>query len=165
LTYELSDSICVIRRKFFVFNAYATNLYRHATNSDTFLGWPPGTARLVGYSAKNQFKFGMPLEQWDVTARIQFRVPYMGATPAQAWHKRWRHEGLLVREMPEYVFGSDPLPVSKWPISRARDGNNQEVTKPVLLDSVGVQQFDPDLAYFQYTQLYGSLPYAALGLT
>jgi hypothetical protein len=107
----------------------------------------------------------MPLEQWDVTARIQFRVPYMGATPAQAWHKRWRHEGLLVREMPEYVFGSDPLPVSKWPISRARDGNNQEVTKPVLLDSVGVQQFDPDLAYFQYTQLYGSLPYAALGLT
>jgi hypothetical protein len=165
LTYELSDSICVIRRKFFVFNAYTTNVYRHATNSDTFLGWPPGTARLVGYSAKNQFKFGMPLEQWDVTARIQFRVPYMGATPAQAWHKRWRHEGLLVRTEPPYVFGEDAVPVEQWPISRARDANNQEVTKPVLLRQDGTQQINPDLAYFQYTQLYGSLPYAALGLT
>lgn len=165
LTYELSDSVCIIRRKFFVFNAYTTNVYRHATNSDTFLGWPPGTARLIGYSAKNQFKFGQPLEQWDVTARIQFRVPYMGATPAQAWHKRWRHEGLYERTEPPYVFGEDAVPVEKWPISRARDANGQEVTKPVLLRQDGTQQTNPDLALFVYTQLYGSLPYSALGLT
>lgn len=169
LTYELSDSICVIRRKFFVFNAYTTNVYRHATNSDTFLGWPPGTARLVGYSAKNQFKFGQPLEQWDVTARIQFRVPYMGATPEQAWHKRWRHEGLYVRDLVVNPNGGDPgappyLPSNTW--SRARDANGQEVTKPVLLMPDGTQNLvDGDSAYFIYTQLYGSLPYSALGLT
>jgi hypothetical protein len=168
LTYELSDSICVIRRKFFVFNAYATNVYRHATNSDTFLGWPPGTARLVGYSAKNQFKFGMPLEQWDVTARIHFRVPYMGAAPSQAWHKRWRHEGLYARDMILNPDRDDPgaptfIPGDTW--SRARDGNNQEVTKPVLLKQDGTLEENPNNAYFVYTQLYGSLPYAALGLT
>jgi hypothetical protein len=151
LTYDLSDTVCVIRRKFFLFNAYATNLYRHATNSDTFLGWPPGTGRLVGFSAKNRFKFGQPLEQWDVTARIQFRVPYMGAAESEAWYKRWRHEGLYIN-----VGGV---------IQRARDMQGQEVTKPVLLKADGTQELDPAAALFKYTKLYGSLPYSALGLT
>jgi len=162
LTYDLSDSVCVIRRKFFLFNAYTAGLYRHATNSDTFLGWPPGTARLVGYSAKNQFKFGQPLEQWDVTARIQFRVPYMGATAEQAWYKRWRHEGLMVAQYEPSVTPGNP-PIKTF--VRARDSLGQEVTKPVLLDKDGFQEFDPSKAIFKYTQIYGSLPYSALGLT
>lgn len=150
LTYELSDPVVVIRRKFLLFNAYSVGPYRHATNSDTFLGWPPGTARLVGFSAKNQFKFNMPLEQWDVTARVQFRIPYMGATAAQAWYKRWRHEGMLVR--------------SGGIIGRATDGMGQEVTKPVLLKADGTLEPNENAALFQYTKLYGSLPYSALGL-
>ena len=156
LTYELSDPVVVIRRKFLLFNAYTMAQYRHATNSDTFLGWPPGTARLVGISAKNQFKWNMPLEQWDVTARIQFRIPYMGATAAQAWYKRWRHEGLLINGATDPNTGSNP--------QRARDAMGQEVTKPVLLAANGTQEFIPDNALFVYTQLYGSLPYSALGL-
>jgi hypothetical protein len=151
LTYELSDTVCVIRRKFFLFNAYATNLYRHATNSDTFLGWPPGTGRLVGFSAKNRFKFNQPLEQWDVTARIQFRVPYMGCDVDKTWYKRWRHEGIYVK--------------SGGVIQRARDPLGQEVTKPVLLKADGTQELDPAAALFKYTKLYDSLPYSALGLT
>jgi hypothetical protein len=163
LTYELADPVVVIRRKFLLFNAYTVAQYRHATNSDTFLGWPPGTAKLIGISAKNQFKWNMPLEQWDVTARIQFRIPYMGATAAQAWYKRWRHEGLYVREpsADDIINQTDP---DTWPIARARDNIGQEVTKPVLLNSAGTKQDDPDNALFFYTQLYGSLPYSALGL-
>jgi hypothetical protein len=105
----------------------------------------------------------MPLEQWDVTARVQFRIPYMGATAAQAWYKRWRHEGLYVREpdTADIVNQTDP---STWPIVRARDNMGQEVTKPVLLDGNGIQEFNPGNALFIYTQLYGSLPYSALGL-
>jgi len=156
LTMEISDPVAVIRRKFFTFNAYAIAAYRHATNSDTFLGWPPGTARIVGYSAKNQFKFGLPLEQWDVTARIQFRLPLMGATSAQAWYKRWRHEGLLIN-------GSATPDASVFPV-RARDVNGQEVTKPVLLKLNGTQETDPNAAIWKYTQIYNSLPYSALGL-
>ena len=156
LTMEISDPVAVIRRKFFTFNAYALAAYRHATNSDTFLGWPPGTARIVGYSAKNQFKYGLPLEQWDVTARIQFRLPLMGATSAQAWYKRWRHEGLLIN-------GSATPDTTVVPV-RARDLNGQEVTKPVLLKLNGTQELDPDAAVWKYTQIYNSLPYASLGL-
>jgi hypothetical protein len=157
LTYELSDPVVIIRRKFFLFNAYTMAQYRHATNSDTFLGWPPGTARLIGISAKNQFKFNMPLEQWDVTARIQFRIPYMGATATTAWYKRWRHEGIYVRELDE--FGANAG------IARARDEMGQEVTKPVLLKANGTQETNENNAIFIYTKIYGSLPYSALGLT
>jgi len=156
LTYELSDPVVTIRRKFFLFNAYTIAAYRHATNSDTFLGWPPGTARLVGCSAKNQFKWGMPLEQWDVTARIQFRIPYMGATAEQAWYKRWRHEGLLVRRLNALDELSEP--------ARGIDAMGQEITKPVLLKANGQEEGNPDAALFIYTQIYGSLPYSALGL-
>ena len=150
LSMDIADAACVISRKFFTINTYTIGAYRHATNSDTFLGWPPGTARLVGYSAKNQFKFGLPLEQWDVTARIQFRMPLAGATAAQAWYKRWRHEGLYVKD------GSF--------IRRGLDGLGQEVTKPVLLTATGEFEPDPNSAIFIYTQVYGSLPYSGLGL-
>lgn len=150
LSMDVADQICVIRRRFATINTYSIAAYRRSTNSDTFLGWPPGTARLVGFSARNQFKRGAVRESWDVTARIQFREPYANTTPAQAWYKRWRHEGLLVN-----VGGV---------IRRATDDLGQEVTRPVLLKSDGTQETDPNNAVFFHTQVYGSLPYSALGL-
>lgn len=150
LSVDVSDQICVIRRKFYSINTAALRSYRRSTNSDTFLGWPPGTARLVGFSAKNQFKFGAPQELWDVTARFQFREPYANTTAAQAWYKRWRHEGLLVNK--------DGI------IQRATDAFQQEKTKPVLLQSNGEEETNPDNALFIHSQVYGSLPYSSLGL-
>lgn len=149
LSMELSDPLVVIRRRFSTVNTFAFGQYRFSTNSDTYLGWPPGTARLVGYSAKNQFKYGYQLEQWDVTIRIQFRYPLMGATAEQAWYKRWRHEGIYVN--------TDGI------IHRALDNLGQEVTKPVLLRANGTRELNPNNALFVYTKVYGSLPYAALG--
>lgn len=150
LSMDISDNVVVITRKFFTVDTFIASQYRHATNSDTFLGWPPGTARLVGYSAKNQFKFGAPLEMWDVQARIQFRYPLAGATAEQAWYKRWRHEGLYVK------VGSI--------IRKATDDTGNDITKPVLLKVDGTQETNPDNAVFNYTQIYGSLPYSGLGL-
>lgn len=151
LTMDIAEPVAVIRRKFFFVDIFAIGPYLHATNSDTFLGWPPGTARLVSYDASNQFKFGAPLEQWDVTARIQFRYPLMGATNAQAWYKRWRSEGLYIDD----GLGN---------IVRALDYNSEPVVKPVLLKSDGTQETNPNNAIFNYTQIYGSLPYGSLGL-
>jgi hypothetical protein len=150
LSMDVADQVVVIRRKFLTINTASIREYRRATNSDTYLGWPAGTARLIGFSAKNQFKYGAARELWDVTARIQFREPLANTTSAQAWYKRWRHEGLLVSEGGRIV--------------RARDENQQEVTKPVLLKSDGTLETDPNAAYFVHTQVYGSLPYSALGL-
>jgi hypothetical protein len=150
LSVEVADQVVVIRRRFQQINTAGIRAYRRATNSDTFLGWPPGTARLVGFSAKNQFKWLAPQQSWDVTARIQFREPFANTTAAQAWYKRWRHEGLLVRK--GNVIG------------RARDLNQQEKTTPVLLKLNGEEELNPDNAYFVHTQVYGSLPFSALGL-
>ena len=152
LSMDIADQIVVIRRRFLSIDTAAIGAYRRSTNSDTFLGWPPGTARLVGFSAKNAFLAGAPNERWDVTARIQFREPYANTTPAQAWYKRWRHEGLYVRDT---VGG---------PRRRAVDGQQQEMTKPVLLKINGIEETNPDNAVFIHTQVYGSLPYAGLGL-
>lgn len=149
LTMDLADQTCVITRRFSDINTYTIAGYRHATNSDTFLGWPPGTARLVGYSAKSEFNYGSN-NGWNVTARIQFRAGLAGATDAQAWYKRWRHEGFYIKD------GSL--------IRRATDSLGQEVAKPVLLKADGTQETDPDSAVFYYTQVYGELPYSGLGL-
>jgi hypothetical protein len=151
LSVDIADQVVVIRRKFFFINTYSIRQYRRATNSDTFLGWPPGTARLIGFSAKNQFKYGAPQELWDVTARIQFREPFANTTAAQAWYLRWRHEGLIVR---------DDGSVKR----RAFDDFKQDVTKPVLLKLNGEEETNPNNAVFIHTQVYGSLPYSALGL-
>ena len=150
LSMDVADQIVVITRRFATINTATIAAYRRATNSDTYLGWPPGTARLVGFSAKNRFKYGAPRQAWTVTARIQFREPYAGTTPAQAWYKRWRHEGLLVK-------------VNSI-IRRALDSLGQEETKPVLLKADGTRETDPDAAVFIHSQVYGSLPYNALGL-
>lgn len=150
LTMEICDQVCVIRRRFSNINPNAIAAYRHATNSDTFLGWPPGTARLVGFAAKNQFAYGSVNEGWDVTARFQFREGLAGATNAQAWYKRWRHEGYYVK------VGSV--------VRRATDSQGADASKPVLLKADGTQETNPDNAVFKYTQVYGSLPYSALGL-
>jgi hypothetical protein len=150
LSMDVSDQVVVIRRKFLSINPAGIRAYRRATNNDTFLGWPPGTARLVGFAAKNQFKYGAPQELWDVTARIQFREPYANTTAAQAWNKRWRHEGLLVNK--------------GGIIQRATDELQQEKTTPVLLQANGEEETNPDNALYIHTQVYGSLPYSALGL-
>jgi len=150
LSMDVADQVCLITRKFITIDTAGLAIYRRATNSDTFLGWPPGTARFVGWDADNAFVYGGAQELWTVTARIQFREPYANTTAAQAWYKRWRHEGLYVK-----VAGV---------IRRATDALGQEVTKPVLLKADGTQETDPDMALFNHTQVYRSLPYSGLGL-
>jgi hypothetical protein len=49
-------------------------------------------------------------------------------------------------------------------VQRARDGQGQEVTKPVLLKTDGTLETNPNSAVFIHSQVYGSLPYSALGL-
>ena len=150
LSMDVADQVVVIRRQFSTIDTNSVAAYRRATNSDTYLGWPPGTGRLIGFSAKNSFLNGAPATLWDVTARIQFREPYANTTNAQAWYKRWRHEGLYIN-----VGGV---------IVRAQDGLGQEETKPVLLNATGERETNPNAALFIHTQVYGSLPYSGLGL-
>ena len=152
LSVDVADQVVVITRRFATINTSAIAAYRRSTNSDTYLGWPPGTARLLSFSAKNQFKLGAAQERWTVTARIQFRQPYANTTAAQAWYARWKQEGYLVRPTAGEE-GSKPI-----------DGKGSDSVKPVLLKADGTLETNPANAVFVHTQLYGSLPYNALGL-
>jgi len=150
LTERLTDDVVTIQKAYLTVNRYALSAYRRAVNSDTFLGWPPGTARIIDDQAEAQFTGGV-ITHWIVTVSIQFRVPYR-TTAARAWWKRVRHEGYLVRD------AAGDKPHIAW------DGNKTPVTRKVLLKQNGTEETDPDNAFWKEFQTLGSLPFNALGL-
>jgi hypothetical protein len=155
----IADQTVSIKRNMLLFNPYVQARYRRAVNSDIFLGWPPGTAKLMKLSASN-----VPNDQggyWEVSAQIQFRYPYR-TIPEKAWYSRVRHEGYYER-----VELSGPGAGTK--VVRAVDANKEPVTKPVLLDASGfripgVEPGEVQTAHWLEFKLYDSLPYSALGL-
>jgi len=155
----IADQTVAIKRNMLLFNPYVQARYRRAVNSDIFLGWPPGTAKLMKLSASN-----VPNDEggyWEVTAQIQFRYPYR-TTPEKAWYSRVRHEGYYER-----VEATGPGSPTR--IVRAVDANKEPVTKPVLLNQrgfriPGVEPGEIQTAHWLEFKLYDSLPYLALGL-
>ena len=151
LTERLTDDVVTIEKAYLTVNRYALRAYRRATNSDTFLGWPPGTARIIDDNAKAVFINGV-IRYWHVRVVIQFREPFR-TTPARAWWKRVRHEGVLVRD----TASDDPH--IAWD-----EKTKTPVTKPILLKADGTRETNPDNAHWLEFQTLGSLPFNALGL-
>ncbi len=151
VTERIADQVATIERNFVSINMYAIRAYLKSSNSDTFLGWPAGTARLMEYSASNQITDGAA-GFWKVSATVQFREPY-NTTADKAWYKRLRHEGYLVRD----TAGDEPH--IAWD-----EKTKTPVTKPILLKADGTRETDPDNAHWLEFQTLASLPYNALGL-
>lgn len=151
LTERLSDDVLTIERNFLTVNRYAVRAYRRATNSDTFMGWPAGTARMIDDNARAVFIGGV-IRYWKVRAVFQFREPFR-TTPDKAWYKRVRHEGFLVRD------SAGDYPHIAWD-----EKTKSPVTKPVLLKENGTRETNPDNAHWLQFQTLGSLPFNALGL-
>jgi hypothetical protein len=151
ITERIPDLVATIEKNFASINLPAISAYLRSRNSDTFLGFPAGTARLWEYSASNVISDGVA-GFWKVSATIVFREPY-NTTPDKCWYKRVRHEGVLVRATaaatPQIAFD----PVTKTP-----------VTRPILLKADGTRETDPDNAYWLEFETTLELPYAALGL-
>jgi hypothetical protein len=141
------------------FSPYVQARYRRAVNSDNFLGWPPGTAKLMKFSASNVF--GETGGYWEITAQIRFRYPYR-TTAEKAWYARVRHEGFY-----EKIDLSGPGAGTR--IVRAVDGNKEPMTRKVLLASDGYRlpvpaEGEEQIANWLEFKLYDSLPFNALGL-
>jgi hypothetical protein len=151
ITERIPDLVATIEKNFASINLPAISAYLRSRNSDTFLGFPAGTARLWEYSASNVISDGVA-GFWKVSATIVFREPY-NTTPDKCWYKRVRHEGVLVRATaaatPQIAFD----PVTKTP-----------VTRPILLKADGTRETDPDNAHWLEFETTLELPYAALGL-
>lgn len=143
------DLVLNVKRNFRTWNTFTQCQYLIATNSDTFNGWPPGTARFISLNPK------MVLTEtegyWEVSASIRFRYPYR-TTAAKAWYARVRHEGFYAR----LTAGGT--------IVRACDGYQRPVNKKILLKADGTRETNPNNAYWLEIKKYGSLPFNALGL-
>lgn len=148
----IADQTVTIRRNFMLFNSYVQARYRHAVNSDTFLGWPPGTARIIKFSASNVIdrNFGY----WEITATIQFRYPYR-TTPNKAWYKRTLHQGLYER-----VDNTG----AGFRIVHAVDKEKKPLSKPVMLDADGYRLAEGATPHYLEFKVFDSLPFSALGL-
>lgn len=142
-----ADQTVTIRRNLSSFNSYVQAMYRRSVNSDTFLGWPPGTAKLMKLSGSNVFDKDMGY--WEVTAQIQFRYPY-NTTPDKAWYARVLHQGYRVKK--------------DGKIQRAVDEKEFPTPTPVNLKLDGTEEKDPENAVWLEIKLYDTLPYNALGL-
>jgi len=151
ITERISDQIATIDRNYASINMYAIRGYLRATNSDAFLGWPPGTARLMDYQAAKTFTDGFG-GFWKVSATIQFREAYR-TTPDKAWYKRVRHEGVLVRDT------AAGKPHIAWD-----EVTKSPVTKPILLKANGTRETNSDSAHWLEFQTLNSLPFNVLGL-
>lgn len=147
-----SDQVLTVTRNFAVFNTYVQAVYRRSVNSDTFQGWPAGTVKLMKLSADNVADANTGY--WKVTGVFQFRFPY-NTIPARAWYNRRVSMGLKQRQS---VGSTELIPTV--------DGHKQPSTTPQYLDEDGIQikNIDTNPPFWQETQLYGSLPYNALGL-
>lgn len=151
LARDISDTVITITRNYLTINDDLVLDYLESTNSDTWYGYTAGRVRLTSYSADQVFKNENATDgYWRVTATLQARRGYGTTTPDKAWYKRYRNEGLYIKDGSRIV--------------RAVDDNKSPVTKPVLLKSDGTRETDPDAAVFLYAQVYGQLPYNSLGL-
>lgn len=144
-----SDQLLTVTRNFALFNTYVQAVYRRSVNADTFQGWPPGTVKLMKLSADNVYDTN--IGYWKVTGVFQFRFPY-NTTPDKAWYNRRVAMGLKQR-----------ISVGSPKLIPTIDGHKQPSTTPQYLDADGIQTASEN-AVWQETQLYGSLPYNALGL-
>jgi len=151
ITERIPDQVATIEKNFASINLPAISAYLRSRNSDTFLGFQPGTARLWEYQASNIITDGVA-GFWKVSVTIVFREPY-NTTADKCWYKRVRHEGFLVRSTPTAQPRIAFDPVTKSP-----------VTRPVLLKADGTRETNPDNAYWLEFETTLELPYAALGL-
>jgi hypothetical protein len=148
VTTKIADQVVTIQRNYADFSPYATAAYRRSVSSDTFLGYPAGTAKMIRFNAQQIIGEGASA-YWDVTASIQFRLPYR-TTNDKAWYARVLHQGFYIKS------GSNVI--------RATDSNGEPVVKQVLLKADGTRETNPANATFREFKRYGALPYNALGL-
>jgi hypothetical protein len=165
-TMKRADNILKVKRPFRFFNPHLTSEYRHSVNSDTFQSYPAGTGRMVKYNAKQRWDAGHE-GWWDITAEIQFRVPY-NTTPKKAWYARVRHEGFYEKVIYQVIVPGegeeDPTEETRSYIMHAVDDNKEKVTSRVLLAENGTRLPDGSDPHYLEFEIYKSLPYNTLGL-
>jgi hypothetical protein len=159
ITDEISDLVLTISKNVPTWDYLQAWLYMGggqrpaASNSDEFLGFPAGSARVRALRARSvttdDFSY------FKATGTFQFRNAAPDSTVAKAWWKRVRSEGFLVR---------NPFDLAAPPV-RATDGEGAPAVKPVQIDPAdGTEEADKTKAHWVEFQLGLSLPFSVFGL-
>jgi hypothetical protein len=153
ISMTICDLVVNVKRNYRYINLPGTYEYLHSVNSDIFLGFAAGVAKLTGFSAKHVIDDTLDMGYWEVNATITFRYPWR-TQARRAWWKRVKHEGY-------YEKDADGKRI------RACDDNKEEVVRPIPLDEDGKKLEDPTdrtQVVFKEYQIYQELPYNSLGL-
>jgi len=168
LSIQLSDLALRAQKYIMGFNPVAFYNYINTVNSDAFLGFEPGTARIHDISASRAKLQGFDV--WDMSVEIQFRKPYRGVTNEQAWYKRIKAEGFKVVHP---TFPGGPNVVNKAYTREPVDAADYELPYspvPVLLDVEGISgapgSYLPAGAPAQWAliQVFGTSSFSSLEL-
>lgn len=118
-------------------------------NSDTFLGFPPGTVALDDVHA--QSVDAEDFIYFQMASVLRVRRPGPGANNAQAWWTRRLHTGF-------YELDDDGDTI------RIVDANGDPMVDRVLLNSQGKREHDLNNPHFQFFQTVRALPFGNLGI-
>jgi hypothetical protein len=153
VTRTFSDLGIRLSKNFASFDPPSFYLFINTVNSDTFLGFPPGTLWVASISADEQFFEDVPY--WKVQVEIHARKPYRTSTE-RAWWVRYRHQGYRAF----YDIGGNSVVLK---VTRG----GEPVTSPVLLDENGSEiPEDPNTeptAVWLESQIYETRSFAAMG--
>jgi hypothetical protein len=151
ITRPISDLGIRLQKNFASFDPASFYTFIDCVNSDTFIGFPPGTLRIANIGADEQFytdENGNSIPFWSVQVEIHARKPYR-TTPDKAWWKRYRHEGFYVKSGSQNV--------------RAVDGNKEPVSQPVQLDEDGNKLADQTQSTWVQRQVFAPVSFASMG--
>ncbi len=164
LSRPFGDLTITITRNVANFDPVLASTYYYVTNSDNFLGFPPGTALITKFRAKSVARDNGSI-YWVRTNVIQIRRGAPITSDDKAWHLRVKAEGF-------YVYGPTEPGSPIWRIDRAKV-NGEPSVKPVphkvangeqIFAPAGAQTFEQFPVEFYYFKVYQSKPFAPLGL-
>jgi len=147
ITRTFSDLGIRLTKNFATFDPASFYLYIDTVNSDTFLGFPPGTLKLMSITADEQYYEENPY--YKVSVEIHARKPYGDTPNDKAWYARWLNEGL--QELDDNGEQRDIAP------------NGFKVTEPKSLDEDGHVFQDQEEGIYKYTELYEKQSFSSLG--
>lgn len=154
ITIPIADLSASITKNIPAFDPVSIYLYVNTVNSQPFLGFPAGVARMT--DLRGRLNFGDDFSYWQVSAQFQFRKP-IRTTAARAWWIRVRHEGRWVRQF-------DPFQPDVFPVVHATDDDGNKITKPVMLKPDGTEETDKTKAHWLEFQVFETRDFNLLGL-
>lgn len=147
-TEVIPDLAITVQRNLPSFDPFSVYEYVNKVNSDSFLGFPPGTVKITDIRANNVITDDYDF--WSASVTFQAREP-IRTTAEKSWWKRLKHQGLKIKD-------------SEGNIVTAIDDNQVEVTSPVSIKLDGTEETDKTKAHFKEFETVGKIAFAGLNL-